>query len=320
MAPAKTSIAMATYNGARFVREQLDSFSAQTRLPDELVVTDDCSTDDTVRVVEEFARTAPFRVALHRNPANLGYVRNFEKALSMCTGDIIFLSDQDDVWFPEKLATVVRHFEADPQVQVVINDALLVDEGLRSSGNSQRQNIERAGQPLKSFFTGCCSAHRKSWHDLALPIPAEVPAHDFWINCLAIEVGCARHLADVLQAFRRHDNNSSAWALSDPNGLGVLGALRISGLRDARPRWHLRADLLRGFVKRIHERLDLARTNGWERNVPAIERELANIEERIRICSRPRLRRTSDVISFWSKDGYGTAAGWKSAVKDLIRP
>ena len=145
-AGARISIAMATYNGARFVREQLDSFSAQTRLPDELVVTDDCSTDDTVRVVEEFARTAPFAVTVHRNPKNLGYAPNFEKALAMCTGDIVFLSDQDDVWFPEKIARVIRYFEKEPCTQVVINDALLVDEQLNSTGHTQRGNI--ANQPM----------------------------------------------------------------------------------------------------------------------------------------------------------------------------
>jgi glycosyltransferase involved in cell wall biosynthesis len=311
---------MATYNGARFLREQLDSFVRQTRLPDELVVTDDCSTDETFELANEFAREAPFPVRVHRNGRNLGLTRNFETALSFCTGDIIFFSDQDDVWFPEKLATIERHFEQNPSTQVIVNDALLVNERLVSSGNTQLQNILRAAQPVKSFFTGCCSAHRRSWHELALPIPADIPAHDFWINCLAIELGCAEQLTDVLQVFRRHGANNSAWALSNPSGVRFLSLLGMSGLRDARPRWRLRARLLREFLRRVHERFPLASANGWTAELPTIERELANIEQRIRLCSMARVRRTPGVVALWSRGGYGTAAGWKSAVKDLIRP
>ena len=316
----RISIAMATYNGASFLNEQLESFARQTRLPDELIVTDDSSTDETLELLHAFARTAPFPVRVHRNPENLGFTRNFETALSLCTGDIIFLSDQDDVWLPQKIATVAGYFERDPSAQVIVNDALLVDARLHGSGHTQRQNIVRAGQSLKSFFTGCCSAHRRSWHELALPIPPEIPAHDFWINCLAIELGCARQITEVLQLFRRHEGNSSAWALSDPGGVGFFSLLRMSGLRDARPRWRLRADLLRAFLKRTDERFTLAAANGWNGCIPSIERELANLEERIRLCSMARPRRALGVVDLWLRDGYCDAAGWKSAAKDLIRP
>ncbi len=93
----RISIAMCTYNGARFLPEQLASFAAQERLPDELVVCDDGSTDATMEILQDFAATALFEVRVERNPQNLGFVRNFEKTLSLCTGDIVFLSDQDDV-------------------------------------------------------------------------------------------------------------------------------------------------------------------------------------------------------------------------------
>ena len=92
------SIALATYNGAVYLKEQLESIAAQTRTPDELVISDDQSTDDTLRVIEEFAATAGFPVRLSVNEANLGIAKNFEKAISLCRGDLIFLSDQDDVW------------------------------------------------------------------------------------------------------------------------------------------------------------------------------------------------------------------------------
>src|SRR5213080_381833 len=103
MASATLSVALCTYNGAAYLGEQLDSIVAQSRPPDELVVCDDGSTDETVEVLETFLAEAPFPVRLQRNEANLGFVKNFEQAISLCTGDFVALSDQDDVWMPGKL-------------------------------------------------------------------------------------------------------------------------------------------------------------------------------------------------------------------------
>src|SRR5882762_9087557 len=99
----KISIAMCTYNGARYLREQLDSIAAQTRPPSELIVCDDNSLDETREIVAGFAASAPFPVRLGVNEQNLGSIRNFERAIKLCEGDLIALSDQDDVWLPEKL-------------------------------------------------------------------------------------------------------------------------------------------------------------------------------------------------------------------------
>lgn len=112
------SIAMATYNGARFIRRQLDSYSTQTLLPTELIVCDDGSTDATLDIVNSFTRSAPFPVLIAINPVRLGYTANFLKAAQMCRGELIAFSDQDDEWLPGKLA---RINEADR-----ITDALLI--------------------------------------------------------------------------------------------------------------------------------------------------------------------------------------------------
>jgi len=103
---SKISIAMAVYNGDRFIGEQLESFVRQTRLPDELVVSDNASTDRTVEIVRDFARRAPFKVRLVINDRNLGAAKNFERAITECTGDVIFLSDCDDVWYLNKVSVM----------------------------------------------------------------------------------------------------------------------------------------------------------------------------------------------------------------------
>src|SRR5687767_9778204 len=122
---------MCTYNGGRFVAEQLASLSAQTRLPDELVVCDDGSTDSTVDVINEFAVSAPFPVRAHVNETNLGSTKNYEKAIRFCAGDLIALADQDDVWLPAKLARIEQAFARSPGVGLVFSDAEAVDEGLQ---------------------------------------------------------------------------------------------------------------------------------------------------------------------------------------------
>jgi glycosyltransferase involved in cell wall biosynthesis len=99
----RISVALCTYNGERFLHQQLDSIAMQTRLPDELVVCDDRSTDRTLAIVREFAASAPYPVRVFENQANLGFAANFEGAIRRCDGDLIALSDQDDVWYPTRL-------------------------------------------------------------------------------------------------------------------------------------------------------------------------------------------------------------------------
>ena len=99
----KISVALCTYNGERFLRQQLESIQQQSRLPDELVVCDDRSRDQTVAIVREFATSVSFPVVIVQNPETLGSSRNFEKAIRLCTGDLIALSDQDDIWYPNRL-------------------------------------------------------------------------------------------------------------------------------------------------------------------------------------------------------------------------
>jgi glycosyltransferase involved in cell wall biosynthesis len=105
---------MCTYNGSRHLKSQLDSISAQTRLPSELVICDDASSDDTVPIIEQFAASVPFRVRLDVNAQNLGSTKNFEKAIQKCKGDLIALSDQDDVWLPRKLEVLEAEFQSKP--------------------------------------------------------------------------------------------------------------------------------------------------------------------------------------------------------------
>ena len=137
----KVSVAMCTYNGERYVEEQLMSFAAQTRLPDEIVICDDGSADDTIKIASEISEHLPFPVRIYENSENLGVTKNFEKALQLCVGDIIFFSDQDDILMPEKIETIIEEFRNEPDIGYVFSDARIVDEALHPLGYTMWETV-----------------------------------------------------------------------------------------------------------------------------------------------------------------------------------
>ncbi len=214
------SIALATYNGERYLAEQLKSILHQTRLPDELVISDDASIDATRAIVLDFARHAPFPVRLQENRERLGSTRNFEVAIRGCGGDIIFLCDQDDVWYPNKIALIEERFINDPAAGIVFTDADVVDQDLHPLGLrlwkavrfSSAEQAEVAAQGafsvlLKRFtVTGATMAFRSSYRDLVLPI-SELWVHDGWIAMLIAAVSQLAALPTPLIAYRQHSAN-----------------------------------------------------------------------------------------------------------------
>src|ERR1700677_1057663 len=128
MTNSRVSVAMCTYNGSRYVSEQLLSIASQGRVPDELVVCDDGSVDNTVDLLDEFASQAPFQVRILVNDQTLGPAKNFEKAILLCQGEIIALADQDDIWRTQKLEVLIRAFEQNPGAAYVFSDAEMADE------------------------------------------------------------------------------------------------------------------------------------------------------------------------------------------------
>lgn len=203
----KISIALCTYNGAKYLQEQLESINAQTRMPDELIICDDCSKDNTVEIAIRFAARSSFVVRLYVNEHNLGSTKNFEKAIELCDGDVIALSDQDDIWHSEKLERIEAIFLSKPRTGLVFTDGEVINENLEPAGyslwqcfglTSARQEQMREGKPYEvllpgNVVTGATMAFRSSFKRLILPIPAENGLiHDGWIALLiafAAEVG-----------------------------------------------------------------------------------------------------------------------------------
>ncbi len=317
------SVALCTYNGERFIVDQLRSLAAQSIAPDELLVLDDGSTDGTVAIARGFAATAGFKVDVRVNPATLGTARNFEHALSLCSGDILVLSDQDDVWLPHKLATLAAELERRPDCLLVHSDARLVDSGLIDLGQSlfaglrlqpRERQLMRAGeyfrlQLRRNVVTGSTVAIRRELLDLARPFP-DGWLHDEWLAIMAAAVGDIARIDEPLVLYRQHAGNQ-------------LGMPRTSPWRDVRRVLATPGAIRRAMPQRLAALLTAMRRLGPR--LPAWKLELAEqtlAHARFRAgLPVPRWRRLAPVLAEAARGGYRRySRGLKSVITDLLEP
>lgn len=323
----KISIALAAYNGETYLPAQLTSFAAQTRAPDELVVTDDGSTDGTGGVVEDFGRTAPFSVRYEVNPLNLGFSQNFSRALSLCTGDLVFLSDQDDAWLEGKIARMVAVAAEHPDKACFMNDAFLADGELRPTGQTKLGQIRASGLGDATFVMGCCVAVRRPLLDLALPIPPHLPAHDSWLVLLADTLGLTIRLAEPLQYYRRHGGNVSKFFVNDIDQTPFIQRMKGRLSRTVvRLTSSANIDQEIMFMSAIAQRL----AERPEQVVQLIGSEQAMVIEttllhRLNVLNRRRrirglavLQRPGALRALWREGGYQVSGGLKGVIKDAV--
>lgn len=232
MSAVTVSVVLATYDGARHLPTQLASIAAQTRQPDELVVRDDCSSDDTLAVLAAFADAAPFPVRIEQNRRRIGYAQNFGRAMAAATGEVLALCDQDDVWEPTKLAHCVALFD-DAAVDLVVHDLATIDGAGRHLGAARDL---RASEP--GFVKGCATVVRRGFAVACLPVP-EGAGHDEWLHWMAARLGTRHVHGEVLADYRLHADNASGQMPTKRGRLGTL-AHRISAAA-ATPAADLRA-------------------------------------------------------------------------------
>lgn len=210
----RVSVCLASYNGEKFIGEQIESILSDLRQFDELIICDDCSTDRTCSIIQSFN---DWRITLIRNKRNLGYIRNFEKLISLAEGDYVFLSDQDDIWIKGKIEKVISVFRADSSISLVCHSLGVIDalgndliicyplypEGRRNSLAFLVRHL------IKAQVYGCaCCLKLKEMQGL-LPFPASAYAHDHWIVVWAAMNGRIFFLRDKLVKYRRHESNVS---------------------------------------------------------------------------------------------------------------
>ncbi len=214
------SVALCTYNGEKYLSEQLDSIVKQTVSIDELVVCDDGSQDGTFDILNKLAEEVTFSVRIYRNETNLGSTRNFEKCLSLCRGDIIFCCDQDDAWRGDKVEKQANYLRQHPDIDAVFSNALVMDGDSRPTGSTIWQEVQftpgqqrrwQAGHAHEILFggfvvTGATLALRRSCLERLMPFPTHIPRliHDAWIALALSLESKINFIAEPLVSYRMH--------------------------------------------------------------------------------------------------------------------
>ena len=247
------SVAMASFNGSKYLSTQLASLAAQEKLPDELVVVDDHSTDNTLEILQDFKDTAPFSVKILSNKTNIGHELAFSRALENCSGDIIFLCDQDDKWFPSKIKYMCKVLADNPSVQLVICDAIITDQYLSPTAETVLSRLSRnfmLDSEFKAHNLGCAIAVSKPILRLLLPIQkisgeALNYGHDTLLNEICCAINSRIVIKKPLQYYRRH---LDAATIPDQTVVGSISSTHIK-LSD-----HLNRSpaLLLEYLKRLH--------------------------------------------------------------------
>ncbi len=206
---ARVSVAMATYNGQKFISEQIESILCQLGDDDELIISDDGSTDATPEIVRSYA-AKDGRIKLIRGPRG-GVVKNFENAIMHCSGEYIFLSDQDDKWYDGKIEKMLGYLS---EYSLVCHNADIYDQQSgKITGSTQQKFGAREGvlpNILKNSFIGCCMAFKRELIKYVIPFPSEheIHVHDWWIGLIASKYASVKFISDKLMLYRIHGNNA----------------------------------------------------------------------------------------------------------------
>lgn len=206
------SVCMATYNGEKYIREQIDSILSQLSENDELVISDDGSTDDTRKIINHYVNN--YKNIIFVDGPKKGVIKNFENALSHSKGEYIFLTDQDDIWIEGKVKRVIKELSFKNKL-LVLHDAYIVNKDGDIIDNSFFDH--RTSRPglirnlLKNSYLGCCMAFRRELLDVALPFPDKIEMHDWWIGLLGEALGKVCFINEKYLMYRRHGNNVSSF-------------------------------------------------------------------------------------------------------------
>ncbi len=324
------SVALCTHNGAAYIEEQVRSICAQTMLPDEIVISDDASTDETLALAEtavaQAAQRGRPRLRVLKNLEPLGVARNFARAIVACTGDFIALSDQDDRWRPERLATMLTEFRRRPELLLLHSDARLIDAQGQPIGKGLFHAL--AVQPFeltwlhsgkafevylrRNLATGATTVFRRALLDAALPMP-DGWLHDEWLAAIASSVGDADALELPLVDYRQHDRN-------------MIGARRLTWLEEMRRAFAPRG---RTHVERAHkvrawlQRLEDLRASGVQvsaTRVEALRVRWAHQQFRAALPSS-RVKRIVPVLQEMRTGNYDRfGRGLYGVLRDLLEP
>tara|TARA_B100001059_G_scaffold235194_1_gene280060 strand:- start:1634 stop:2590 length:957 start_codon:yes stop_codon:yes gene_type:complete len=221
----KISVAIASYNGQKYIEEQIQSILNQSVLPNEIVVSDDNSNDKTIEILKLIKEKSKININIIQNSLNKGYTKNFERAVKRCSGDLILLSDQDDYWLPEKIKTIVSEFKLS-KLFLYLNNTLISDEFLKSTEISKLDQVISLYGNSDNFVPGCCMSIDNKLKNIFLPFPSDLMSYDQWINFVSISINSKKIIEESLQYYRLHKNNTSSFEANNLKKLNFYHYLK----------------------------------------------------------------------------------------------
>lgn len=321
---------MATYNGEKYIQQQLDSFLQQTVLPDELIVCDDCSNDNTLDIIEDFKKKASFDVKVLKNEKNSGYIKNFAKVILATKGDYVFLCDQDDVWFPNKIEMVIKAFKEQPMAQMVAHNAICTDSELKSLGKTLYDFDVLSGEKYGSALHGFATCVKRNFLDYALPIP-ECYTFDNWFYTLATGLDVRYRIDTPLGYYRRHktaitfsmigENHNFLNKLKNKISKNIDSLFKARSTKEMDYNYERKKNFLK-FIVKVYENRDSLE---WINNENIIKLK-QNIEElvnaydlRYEALSENGIKRFNKILECYKKNAYKRFHGFRTAIDDFLR-
>lgn len=229
MSLAMITVCIATYNGQKYIKEQINSILNQLGTEDEIIVSDDSSVDGTIDIIEQLNDK---RIKIFRNQTFHSPIYNFENAIKSAKGDYIFLSDQDDIWLENKVALIVEQLEKGNLL--VFSNASIIDatgDIICSNFFKSRPHLGVLRNLIANNFFGATMAFKKELINLSVPFPMHLPMHDQWLGLIASYYGDVCYIDRPLILYRRHDSNASFCSEKSRNGFLKKISFRLNIIR-----------------------------------------------------------------------------------------
>jgi glycosyltransferase involved in cell wall biosynthesis len=323
MSRLNISVAMCTFNGAPFLSAQLESIAAQDRPPDELILCDDDSTDESRDLIAQFARRSAFPTRVIVNKINLGSTKNFEQAISLCQGQIVALADQDDVWYQNKLDLMEKAFLRSNEIVAVFSDADLIGKASQPLGlrlwptfgfDAAKQKQFADGLGIKVLIrhpvvTGATMAFRRDLFASLVPIPQN-EIHDRWLSFLLAAQGAFAVIHEPLMQYRSHEKQQIGHGPTSYRGQVLQAKSRGAG--------HYFDEIVRfGQLKSLLQNR-MTKFPFAEEAVVEIDNKIMHLEHRASLPHKKFARIPGIVREVVNGNYWRYSGGWRSLGKDLI--
>lgn len=244
------SVCLASYNGENYIKIQIDSILKQLSLKDELLISDDGSTDATLKILNKYSNDS--RVKIFQNSFK-SHIKNFEFLLNTAKGDYIFMSDQDDIWVDNKVEITLKYLK---KYDLILSDCILIDGYGQIIKDSQfGNNIPKTGfinTFHKNIYTGCCMAFTQKIRLMSVPFPKKINSHDMWIGMVAELNGSVKVIGDKLIYFRRHGKNFSA-SISEDTFLSGKSPFKKNKI--IKHRAYMLLNLIRNYIRNVSRKI-----------------------------------------------------------------